>query len=70
MRLLSRLLWLIAFTVATFCWFVLFEYGFGLSPFLEGFSSELARLKDLVSGMLDGAATPDPAPDNPATSSD
>jgi hypothetical protein len=44
MSLLSRILWFLAFLVATFCWMVLFEHGFSMSAFSTGVKEELQEL--------------------------
>jgi hypothetical protein len=44
MRLLSRLLWLVAFVVATFCFMVLFTHGFSAEGFTKGLKQELGEL--------------------------
>lgn len=49
MRLLSKILWLLAFVAATFCWMVLFEHGFTLKGFSDGVRTELQTLVSLVS---------------------
>lgn len=50
MRLLSRILWIIAFVVATFCWMVLFEHGFSKEGFMKGMEQEIGELVSLVTG--------------------
>jgi hypothetical protein len=61
MRFLTKILWLIAFLAATFCWMVLFEHGFSVKSFREGARTELGKLSSLLSGAL-------PQPDaDPAT---
>ncbi len=44
MRLLSKLLWLIAFVAATFCFMVLFTHGFNAEGFTKGLKQELGEL--------------------------
>ena len=48
MRVLSKVLWTVAFVAATFCWMVLFEYGFSLEGFAKGVKQELGALVSLV----------------------
>lgn len=48
MRLLSKLLWIVAFVVASFCWMVLFEHGFSVQGFTKGVKEELSELVSLV----------------------
>jgi hypothetical protein len=76
MRLLSKILWFLAFLVATFCWMVLFEHGFSVKSFKEGALQELQDWKAKVTGSADAKpeelqvapkpavpkATPVPAP--------
>lgn len=50
MRLLSKILWFLAFLVATFCWMVLFEHGFSMKSFTEGVRVELRELVGKVTG--------------------
>lgn len=50
MRLISRVLWIIAFVAATFCWMVLFEHGFSKEGFVKGMKQELGELVSLVTG--------------------
>jgi hypothetical protein len=50
MRLLSKVLWFLAFLAATFCWMVLFEHGFTLKGFSHGVKEEWQTLMTLVSG--------------------
>jgi hypothetical protein len=65
MRLLSKVLWFLAFLVATFCWMVLFEHGFSMKSFTEGVRTELRELAGKVAG---GAEEPTPpAPPEPPT---
>ena len=54
LRLISRLLWITAFVLATYCWMVAFEHGLGWKGFLEGFRSEWRN----VGGLLVGKTTP------------
>lgn len=44
MRFLSKVLWTLAFIVATFFWMVLFEHGFTMKGLTEGTSEELHNL--------------------------
>lgn len=49
MRLLSKILWLLAFLAATFVWMVLFEHGFSMAGFSKGVREEWHSLSALVS---------------------
>ena len=44
MRILSKVLWTLAFLVATFFWMVLFEHGFSMKGLSEGTGTELRAL--------------------------
>lgn len=55
MRLLSKILWFLAFLVATFCWMVLFEHGFSVKSFTDGVREELAGWKAKVTGSAEAA---------------
>jgi hypothetical protein len=57
MRILSRMLWIVAFLVATYCWMVGFEHGFGWKGFSEGFQVEWKN----VGALLMGKSSPDSA---------
>ena len=48
MRLLSKLLWIIAFLLATFCWMVLFQHGFSVKGFTAGVRQEWGEIVSLV----------------------
>ena len=48
MRLLSKILWLLAFLAATFCWMVLFEHVFSMKGFSKGVRQEWEALRILV----------------------
>lgn len=50
MRLLSKILWFLAFLVATFCWMVLFEHGFSVENFTRGVGEELREMAAKVTG--------------------
>lgn len=50
MRLLSKILWLLAFLAATFVWMVLFEHGFSLEGFSKGVREEWQTLTSMVNG--------------------
>jgi hypothetical protein len=50
MRVLSKVLWIVAFVAATFCWMVLFEYGFSVEGLSKGMKQELGELVSLVMG--------------------
>jgi hypothetical protein len=65
MRLLSKVLWFLAFLVATFCWMVLFEHGFSMKSFTEGVRTELRDLAGKVAGGEEAPAPP--APPEPPT---
>jgi hypothetical protein len=41
MRILSKVLWTLAFLAATFVWMVLFEHGFSMKGLTEGTGVEL-----------------------------
>ncbi len=61
MRLLSKVLWFLAFLAATFCWMVLFEHGFSVKGFSEGVRTELREWMARVTG---GADAPSTSPEN------
>ena len=48
MILLKLSIWLIAFGVATFCFFVLFEHGFSFDAFVNGSKEEFGELLSLL----------------------
>ena len=50
MRLLSKILWFLAFLAATFIWMVLFEHGFSLEGLTKGVRVEWQALTSLVTG--------------------
>ncbi|MES2593890.1 MAG: hypothetical protein V4662_01060 [Verrucomicrobiota bacterium] len=50
MRLLSKILWFLAFLAATFVWMVLFEHGFSMEGFSHGVREEWRALTTLVGG--------------------
>ncbi len=50
MRLLSKILWFLAFLATTFVWMVLFEHGFSLEGFTKGVREEWHALTTLVTG--------------------
>lgn len=50
MQLLSKILWLLAFLAATFCWMVLFEHGFTMQGFSKGVREEWNSLVTMVTG--------------------
>lgn len=52
MRLFSKLLWLMAFLAATFCWMVLFEHGFNMKAFTQGMHEEWQSLQTLVKSSV------------------
>jgi len=49
-RLFTRLLWIAAFALATYCWMVAFEHGLGWKDFSEGFRSEWRNVGGLLVG--------------------
>jgi len=53
-RFVSRLFWIAAFVLATYCWMVAFEHGLGWKGFSEGFRNEWRN----VGGLLVGKTTP------------
>lgn len=63
MRLFSKILWLLAFLAATFCWMVLFEHGFSMEGFSKGVREEWQTLTNLVSSTDD--PKPKDSPVNP-----
>lgn len=50
MRLIKRVLWTLAFLVATFLWMVAFQHGFTLDGLTKGAREELSMLITLASG--------------------
>lgn len=50
MRFFSKVLWTLAFIVATFFWMVLFEHGFTMKGLTEGTGEELRSLSTWISG--------------------
>jgi hypothetical protein len=50
MRILSKILWVLAFLAATFIWMVLFEHGFSMKGFTEGTQKELQAIGGWFSG--------------------
>ncbi|MBE7496924.1 MAG: hypothetical protein HS117_18435 [Verrucomicrobiaceae bacterium] len=50
MRILSKVLWTLAFLAATFIWMVLFEHGFSMQGLTEGTQKELQALSGWFSG--------------------
>jgi hypothetical protein len=44
MRILSKVLWTLAFLAATFVWMVLFEHGFSLKGLTEGTRTEIQNI--------------------------
>lgn len=50
MRLLARILWIVAFLLATYSWMVAFEHGFNWPGFSEGFATEWRNLSALLMG--------------------
>ena len=49
MRLLSKILWSLAFIAATFIWMVLFEHGFSVDAFNKGMREEWHALTTMTS---------------------
>lgn len=74
MSLFSRILWFLAFLVATFCWMVLFQHGFSMRAFSTGVAQELRELAALVTRSSDepgpsaGSGSAEPRPSAPAPS--
>ncbi len=61
MRFFARLLWIVAFLVATYSWMVAFEHGFAWDKFQKGFMVEWRGLGDLLQGKVSPApVTPVP----------
>lgn len=60
MRLLSKILWMLAFLAATFCWMVLFEHGFSMQGFSKGVREEWQTIVTLVTGEPSETPSPDP----------
>lgn len=50
MRIVSKVLWTLAFIAATFIWMVLFEHGFSLKGLAEGTQKELKTISGWFSG--------------------
>ncbi len=50
MRLLSKILWSLAFIAATFVWMVLFEHGFSVDAFNKGVREEWHALTAMAPG--------------------
>jgi hypothetical protein len=62
MRLLSKILWFLAFLAATFVWMVLFEHGFSMAGFSKGVREEWQALTRMASGAKEAApAQPPPS---------
>ncbi len=61
MQLLSKILWLLAFLAATFCWMVLFEHGFSMQGFSKGVREEWHSLVTMVAG--DAEESPETQPE-------
>ena len=66
MRLLSKVLWLLAFAAATFCWMVLWIHGFTPQGFSKGVRQELSALVSKVNSGTQAEKQP-PAPKNSKT---
>jgi len=58
MRLLSKVLWFLAFLASTFCWMVLFEHGFSMEGFSQGLREEWTTLTRMVGGKEASAEEP------------
>lgn len=50
MRILSKVLWTLAFLVATFLWMVLFEHGFTMKGLTQGSRAELSNIASWFGG--------------------
>jgi hypothetical protein len=50
MRIVSKVLWTLAFLTATFIWMVLFEQGFSVKGLTEGTQTELKTISAWFSG--------------------
>ncbi len=50
MRIVSKVLWTLAFLTATFIWMVLFEHGFSVKGLTEGTQMELKTISAWFSG--------------------
>ena len=50
MRIVSKVLWTLAFLTATFIWMVLFEHGFTVKGLTEGTQMELKTIRAWFSG--------------------
>lgn len=66
MQLLSKILWLLAFLAATFCWMVLFEHGFSMQGFSKGVREEWKTLTSLVTGGSEEGEPSEPEAPNPS----
>jgi hypothetical protein len=66
MQLLSKILWLLAFLAATFCWMVLFEHGFSMQGFSKGVREEWQTLTSLVTGGSEEDEPSEPEAPNPS----
>ncbi len=61
MRIFARLLWILAFLLATYSWMVAFEHGFAWDKFQKGFLVEWRNLGGMLTGKtLQEPATPAP----------
>ena len=58
MRLLMKLLWLVAFLAATFVWMVLFQHGFSMEAFRRGAGQEWRELEQWIRGGSDDGDSP------------
>ena len=50
MRAFTKVLWITAFLVATFCWMVLFQHGFTWQGFTTGTREEVRNLVTRLTG--------------------
>jgi hypothetical protein len=50
MRAFTKVLWITAFLVATFCWMVLFQHGFTWQGFTTGAREELRAMVTRLAG--------------------
>ncbi len=54
MRIFSRVLWIIAFLLATFCWMVVFQHGLSWQGFTAGAREEVQALFSAATGGKKG----------------
>lgn len=61
MRIFARLLWILAFLLATYSWMVAFEHGFVWDKFQKGFLVEWRNLGNILTGKtLQSPVAPTP----------